>query len=97
MNKSCSEEFLKSRDSIVLKTNLFLTLILLCIGNVVSNFLRNDYSFDWVSCINIAISAVLIIFIGFFRNDKFFNIWVNHLQKVKVGARFFVWEFLWLE
>lgn len=39
MNKSCSEEFLKSRDSIVLKTNLFLTLILLCIGNVVSNFL----------------------------------------------------------
>lgn len=88
MNKSSSEEFLKSRESIVLKTNLNLTLLLLCFGNVVSNFCRNNYQFDWISCINIAISAVLIIFMGFFRNDKFFYIWANNLQKAKVSARF---------
>lgn len=88
-NENNSREFLKSRESKGLQTNLFLSLLLLSIGNVLSDFFKSNYSFNWTCCINIAISAVVIIFIGFFRNEKFFNIWVNHLQKVKIGARFF--------
>lgn len=87
-NESNSIGFLKSRESVSVRINLFLSLLLLSGGNVLSDLFENNYSFNWTCCINIAISAVLIIFMGIFRNDQFFKVWINNMLDVKVGIMY---------